>query len=56
MLKKEEDQNFRQIWVSHDTYRKLLKVKYALYKKDHKPRNPNEVVDKLIEFWKKNQS
>lgn len=28
-----EDKDFGTIWISHETYRKLLEIKYALMKK-----------------------
>lgn len=56
MPKKEEEREFRQIWISQGTFRKLMQVKYALYKKDQKARNPDAVIKELIEFCKKHQS
>ncbi|MFQ6086962.1 MAG: hypothetical protein ACE5OV_02970 [Candidatus Bathyarchaeia archaeon] len=44
------------IWVSRDTFRKILKVKAEMMKIDGRSRNPDVVVKELIEFWKKHQS
>jgi len=43
------------IWVSWDTYRRLLEVKGFLMGKDGCPRNPDDVIRELIEFWKESQ-
>lgn len=43
----------RQVWISRDTHRRLLQVKYALYQKDHRIRNTDEVARELIEYWKR---
>jgi len=44
------------IWVSPDTYRKLLQVERAIATKNGGTINPDDAVRKLIEFWKKHQS
>lgn len=45
---KEEEREFRQIWTSQRE-----KVKYTLYKKDHKARTPDDVIEELVKlFWK----
>ena len=52
----EEDKDFRTIWISNDTFRKLIQVRYALTKNDGKARNPDDVVRELIElFWKEHE-
>jgi len=43
------------IWVSWDTYRRLLEVKGALMGKDGCARNPDDVIRELIESWKESQ-
>jgi len=43
------------IWVSWDTYRRLLEVKGALIGRDGRARNPDDVLRELIEFWKESQ-
>jgi hypothetical protein len=42
-----------QVWVSWDTYRRLLTVRGILRRSDGKTRNVDEVITELIEFWKK---
>lgn len=33
--------------------RELMKVKYALYAKNHKARTPDDVIEELVKlFWK----
>lgn len=51
MTKEEE---FRQIWIFQRMFRELMKVKYALYAKDHKARTtPDDVIKELVKpFWK----
>ncbi len=44
------------IWISPDTYPKLLYVEKILITKNGRCINPNDVVEELIEFWKKHQS
>ena len=43
------------IWVSWDTYRRLLEVKGVLTGKDGYARSPDDVIRELIEFWKESQ-
>ena len=43
------------IWVSWDTYRRLLEVKGILVGKDSRVRSPDDVIRELIEFWKESQ-
>ena len=43
------------IWISWNTYRKILKVKAEMMKIDGRSRNPDEVIKELIEFWRKHQ-
>jgi len=43
------------IWVSWDTYRRLLEVKGFLTNKDGCARNPDDVIHELIEFWQESQ-
>ena len=52
MAKKEK---MTTIWVSWDTYRRLLEVKGVLMDKDSRVRSPNDVIHELIEFWKESQ-
>jgi len=52
MAKKEK---MTTIWVSWDTYRRLLEVKGVLMARDGSARNPDDVLRELIEFWKKSQ-
>lgn len=49
------DKNFRTVWISHEAYRGLLEVKYALMKKNGKSRSPDDVVKELVEFWEKHK-
>lgn len=43
------------IWVSWDTYRRLLEVKGVLMDRDGRVRSPDDVICELIEFWKESQ-
>jgi len=43
------------LWVSWDTYRKLLEVKGVLMARDGCARSPDDVLRELIEFWKESQ-
>jgi len=43
------------IWVSPNTYRRLLEVKGVLIGKDGRPRSPDDVILELVEFWKEAQ-
>ena len=42
-----------EVWVSLETYRRLLAVRGAMHRADGKIRNMDEVIAELIEFWKK---
>ena len=42
-----------EVWVSWETYRRLLAVRGIMQKADGKIRNMDEVIAGLIEFWKK---
>ena len=42
-----------QIWVSWETYRRLLSVRGIMQRPNGKIRNMDEVITELIEFWKK---
>jgi len=44
------------IWISPDTYQKLLYVERVLITKNGRSTNPSDVVKELIEFWKKHRS
>lgn len=48
-----EEKRMTQVWVSWETYRRLLAVRGAMRKADGKIRNMDEVIAELIEFWKK---
>jgi len=41
-----------ELWVSWETYRRLLAVRGAMHRADGKIRNMDEVIAELIEFWK----
>jgi len=41
-----------QIWVSWETYRRLLAVRGELQRRDGKIRNMDEAISELIAFWK----
>ena len=43
------------LWVSWDTYRKLLEVKGVLMARDGFARSPDDVLRELIDFWKESQ-
>jgi len=43
------------IWVSWDTYRRLLEVKGVLMGRNGCARSPDDVICELIEFWKESQ-
>lgn len=45
-----EKERMTTIWVSWDTYRKILKVKAEMMKIDGHARNPDSVVRELIEI------
>ncbi len=42
-----------EVWVSWDTYRRLLAVRGVMQWKDGKIRNMDEAIAEIIEFWKK---
>jgi len=44
------------IWVSPDTYQKLLQIENVLITKNGHDINPDDAVKELIEFWKRHQS
>ena len=46
-----EKEGDMRIWISYDTYRKLLKVRYLMTKKNGKLRTLDETIKELIEFW-----
>ena len=48
----EEEGNTR-IWINFDTYRKLLKVRYLMTRKNGKLRTFDETIKEPIEFWAK---
>jgi DUF438 domain-containing protein len=50
-----KEKKMTALWVSWDTYRKILKVKAKMMKTNGKTRNPDEVIKELIEFWNKHQ-
>jgi len=50
-----EKMRLTTIWVSPDTYRKLLQVERVLVTKNGGTINPDDAVRELIEFWKKHQ-
>ena len=41
-----------QVWVSWETYRRLLAIRGELQRRDGKIRNTDEVINELIAFWK----
>lgn len=51
-----EKMRMTTIWISLDTYQKLLYVEKVFITKNGRSINPNDVVEELIEFWKKHQS
>jgi predicted CopG family antitoxin len=50
-----EKMRMTTIWVSPDTYRKLLEVERVLVTKNNCTASPDDAVRELIEFWKKHQ-
>jgi hypothetical protein len=50
-----QKEKMTSIWISWDTYRKILKVKAKMMKTNGKTRNPDEVIKEIIEFWNKHQ-
>lgn len=53
LLKMLERMSELNMWVSWDTYRRLLAVRGELRRRDGKIRNIDETIAKLIDFWKK---
>jgi len=51
-----EKMRMTAIWISQDTYQKLLHVERVLITKNGRSINPSDAVKELIEFWKKNRS
>jgi predicted CopG family antitoxin len=51
----QENMRLTTIWVSQDTYQKLLQIERVLIKKNRHSVNPDDAVKELIEFWKKRQ-
>jgi len=49
------EKRMTQVWVSWETYRRLLAVRGAMRRADGKIRNMDEVIAELIEFWKTRQ-
>lgn len=47
-----KEKRMTQVWVSWNTYRRLLAVRGAIHRADGKIRNMDEVIAELIEFWK----
>jgi len=47
-----EEKRMTQVWVSWETYRRLLVVRGELQRRDGKIRNIDEVVGELIAFWR----
>jgi hypothetical protein len=50
-----KEEKMTALWVSWDTYRKILKVKAQMMKINGKTRNSDEVIKELIKFWNKHQ-
>jgi hypothetical protein len=50
-----EEKRMTQVWVSWETYRRLLAVRGALQRADGKIRNMDEAIAELIEFWRTTQ-
>jgi len=55
MIRMAKKEKMTTIWVSWDTYRRLLEVKGALMSKDGCARSPDDVIRELVEFWKESQ-
>lgn len=47
------EKRITQVWVSWETYRRLLAVRGKLRRQDGKIGNSDEVIGELIAFWKK---
>jgi len=47
------EKGMTQVWVSWDTYRRLLAVRGELRRRDGKIRNMDETIAELVDFWKK---
>jgi predicted CopG family antitoxin len=50
-----EKMRMTAIWISPDTYQKLLYVERVLITKNGRSTNPSDVVEELVEFWKKHR-
>jgi len=50
------EKHVTQVWVSLETYRRLLAVRGKLRGQDDKIKNFDEVIRELIAFWKKERS
>lgn len=48
-----KEKRMTEVWVSWETFRRLLAVRGAIHRADGKIRNVNEVISELIVFWKK---
>jgi len=46
------EKHMTQVWVSWETYRRLLAVRGELQRRNGKIRNMDEVIGELITFWK----
>mgnify|MGYP007042417696 CR=1 FL=1 len=46
------EKHMTQVWISWETYRRLLAVRGELQRRDGKIRNTDEAVSELIAFWK----
>jgi len=51
-----EKMRMTTIWISPDTYQKLLFVERVLMTKNGRSVNPSDVVKELISIWKKHRS
>ena len=48
-----EKEGDMRICISYNTYRRLLRVRYLMTKKNGKLRTLDETIKELIEFWAK---
>jgi hypothetical protein len=48
-----EEKRMAQVWISWETYRRLLGVRGAMCMADGRIRNFDEVISELIDFWEK---
>ena len=46
------EKHMTYVWISWETYRRLLAVRGELQRRDGKIRNMDEVIAELIAFWK----